>query len=156
MIKNQIETSRIGRNFAALLPRLIYINDTPLYPTSIGYISYIPLHSHKSHQKSLYKWTFYQCCNPILLVSIYVNGINLINQQTNVFGVSPGSHLGWHRKVVGIHVWIIFQHSSSDHIPNFFQWIGLRENLQETPIFNGKNNGVLQIFPQSNDWFFKP
>jgi len=31
------------------------------------------------------------------------------------------------------------------------QWIGLRENLQETSIFNGKNHGFLQIFPQSND-----
>ena len=33
-----------------------------------------------------------------------------------------------------------------------YQWIGLRENLQETSIFNGKNHGFLQIFPQSNDW----
>jgi hypothetical protein len=24
--------------------------------------------------------------------------------------------------------------------------------LQETSIFNGKNHGFLQIFPQSNDW----
>jgi hypothetical protein len=29
----------------------------------------------------------------------------------------------------------------------YTQWIGLRENLQETPIFNGKNHGFLQIFP---------
>ena len=36
-----------------------------------------------------------------------------------------------------------------------FQWIGLRENLQETSIFNGKNHGFLQIFPQSNDWKIK-
>jgi len=27
------------------------------------------------------------------------------------------------------------------------QWIGLTEILQETPIFNGKNHGFLQIFP---------
>ena len=33
-----------------------------------------------------------------------------------------------------------------------YQWIGLRENVQENPIFNGKNHGFLQIFPQSNDW----
>ena len=33
-----------------------------------------------------------------------------------------------------------------------YQWIGLRDNLQETSIFNGKNHGFLQIFPQSNDW----
>ena len=26
-------------------------------------------------------------------------------------------------------------------------WIGLIENLQETPIFNRKNHGFLQIFP---------
>jgi len=37
-------------------------------------------------------------------------------------------------------------------VDRFSQWIGLRENLQETPIFNGKNHGFLQIFPQSNDW----
>ena len=29
-----------------------------------------------------------------------------------------------------------------------YQWIGLRENLQETSIFNAKNHGFLQIFPQ--------
>ena len=27
------------------------------------------------------------------------------------------------------------------------QWIGLRENLQESPIFNGEIHGFLQIFP---------
>ena len=27
------------------------------------------------------------------------------------------------------------------------QWIGLRENLQENPIFSGKIYGFLQIFP---------
>jgi hypothetical protein len=42
------------------------------------------------------------------------------------------------------------EHFSFVH--NIFQWIGLRKNLQETPIFNGKNHGFLQIFPQSNDW----
>jgi hypothetical protein len=26
---------------------------------------------------------------------------------------------------------------------HFYHWIGLRENLQETPIFNGKNHGFL-------------
>ena len=30
------------------------------------------------------------------------------------------------------------------------QWIGLRDNLQENPIFNGKIDGFLQIFPQTN------
>jgi hypothetical protein len=28
-----------------------------------------------------------------------------------------------------------------------YQWIGLRENLQESPIFNGKMYGFLLIFP---------
>jgi hypothetical protein len=27
------------------------------------------------------------------------------------------------------------------------QWIGLMENLQESPIFNGEIHGFLQIFP---------
>ena len=27
------------------------------------------------------------------------------------------------------------------------KWIGLRENLQESPIFNGEIHGFLQIFP---------
>ena len=31
-----------------------------------------------------------------------------------------------------------------------YQWIGLRENLQESPIINGKINGFLQFFPQTN------
>jgi len=39
-----------------------------------------------------------------------------------------------------------------DYQRSMTQWIGLRENLQETPIFNGKNHGSVQIFPQSNDW----
>ena len=32
-------------------------------------------------------------------------------------------------------------------ITQLYQWISLRENLQETPIINGKNHGFLQIFP---------
>ena len=31
-----------------------------------------------------------------------------------------------------------------------FQFIGLREKLQETPIFHGKIYGFLQIFPSTN------
>ena len=31
-----------------------------------------------------------------------------------------------------------------DFLPGFYShWIGLRENLQESPIFNGKNHGFL-------------
>ena len=30
---------------------------------------------------------------------------------------------------------------------SYYQWIGLRENLQENPIFNGKIYGFLEIFP---------
>ena len=39
--------------------------------------------------------------------------------------------------------------TSSDLVISF-QWTGLRENLQDSPIFNGKNVGFLQIFPYTN------
>jgi hypothetical protein len=29
------------------------------------------------------------------------------------------------------------------HFAEINHWVGLRENLQETPIFNGKNHGFL-------------
>jgi len=32
---------------------------------------------------------------------------------------------------------------TKDMAKNSFHWIGLRENLQEPPIFNGKNHGFL-------------
>ena len=35
-------------------------------------------------------------------------------------------------------------------VPLSTQWIGLREKLQEHPIFHGKIHGFLQIFPSTN------
>ena len=32
----------------------------------------------------------------------------------------------------------------------FIEWIGLRENLQKSPIFHGKNHGFLVFFSQTN------
>ena len=60
------------------------------------------------------------------------------------------NHTDDHMVVIGRRIRSSFWQYCVNHIPLYSlytQWIGLRENLQEPPIFNGKNHGFLQIFP---------
>ena len=41
-----------------------------------------------------------------------------------------------------VYLWLIIVNNWNNQW-NWNQWIGLRENLQENPMFNGKNYGFL-------------